>query len=73
MTLVVLFTLTIKVLHLGLKLSERIFLMTCFNGHSSSLYRVAIRAFFSSHTSDGMETEFFIFERLCSAWTIEKG
>lgn len=29
--------------------------MTCFSGHSSSLYNRAINDFFFSHTSDGME------------------
>jgi hypothetical protein len=29
--------------------------MTCFNGHSSSIYNFAINAFFFSHTSDEIE------------------
>lgn len=29
--------------------------MTCLRGHSSSLYSFAIKAFFFSHTSDGIE------------------
>jgi hypothetical protein len=34
--------------------------MTCFNGHSSSIYSFAINAFFFSHTSD--EIEVFILQ-----------
>lgn len=41
--------------HLGLKSSDRICLMTCLRGHSSSIYNLAIKAFFFSHTSDEME------------------
>ena len=41
--------------YLGLKSSERICLMTCFKGHSSSIYNFAIRAFFFSHTSEDIE------------------
>lgn len=29
--------------------------MTCFSGHSSSIYNLAINAFFFSHTSDDIE------------------
>lgn len=41
--------------HLGLKSSVRICLMTCFKGHSSSIYNLEINAFFFSHTSEEME------------------
>lgn len=41
--------------HLGLKSSERIFLMTCLRGHSSSIYNLAMTAFFFSQTSEDIE------------------
>lgn len=41
--------------NLGLKSSLRICLMTCFNGHSSSMYNLAINAFFFSHTSEEID------------------
>jgi len=41
--------------NLGLKSSLRICLMTCFNGHSSSMYNLAIKAFFFSHTSEEID------------------
>lgn len=41
--------------HLGLNSSDRICLITCFKGHSSSIYNLAIRAFFFSHTSEEIE------------------
>lgn len=34
--------------------------MTCFKGHSSSLYKAAITAFFFSHTSDEIGIDPFI-------------
>jgi hypothetical protein len=40
--------------------------MTCFNGHSSSIYNLAINAFFFSHTSEEMEV--FIVVEL--DWTV---
>jgi hypothetical protein len=40
--------------HLGLKSAERICLMTCLSGHSSSLYSFAIWAFLVSQTVEGI-------------------
>lgn len=44
--------------------------MTCFKGHSSSIYNLEINAFFFSHTSD--EIEVFIIDAQ-SNWEVEKG
>lgn len=41
--------------HLGLNSSDRICLMTCLRGHSSSMYNLAIKAFFFSQISEEME------------------